>query len=81
MKSEKLIWNSGFARLEETLDGQQILRVLCGSVAMGQRAIVLNDEEKRMIEEWGVDYYAEKLALDIAKEPALFEGRFIVRDV
>ena len=48
---------------------------------MGQRAIVLNDEEKRMIEEWGVDYYAEKLALDIAKEPALFEGRFIVRDV
>jgi hypothetical protein len=62
-----------FYILEER-NGQWVLSVLCGGFAMFQREIVLTKEEVGLIEEWG-DYYIEKMALDVAKEPSLFGDR------
>ena len=63
-----------FYTLFKDRNGQLIIEVLCGGIAMYTRRLKLNAEEIAMIEEWG-DYYVEKIALEIAKEPTRFEGR------
>lgn len=76
----KELWRNGTAILTELPDGRQVLYVLCGGAIMFGRSIVLSEEEKRMIEEWGYDYYADKLATDVAKDPNKFNGRFLLRE-
>jgi hypothetical protein len=54
--------------------GEWIIEMLCGGIGMYVRRLKLNSEEIGMIEEWG-DYYVEKIALDLAKEPSRFVER------
>jgi hypothetical protein len=70
MISEK---KTDFYILSKDHNGQWIIGVLCG-FAMYMRRLKPNGEEIAMIEEWG-DYYVEKIALEIAKEPARFQRR------
>ena len=76
----KELWRNGTAILTELPDGRQVLYVLCCGVAMFGRSIVLADDEKKMIAEWGYDYYADKLARDVATDPDKFTGRFMERE-
>ena len=71
MISEK---KTEFYTLFKNPNRQWVIEVFCGGFAMYVRRLKLNAEEIRMIEEWG-DYYAEKIALDIAKESARLQGR------
>ena len=58
----------------EQIDGQWVLTVVCGGFAMFTRRLVLTKDEVDRIDGWG-EYYVQKLALDIAKEPSLFGDR------
>jgi hypothetical protein len=71
MISEK---RTDFYTLYKDDNGQWIIDVLCGGVGMYLRRLKLNSEEIGMIEEWG-DYYVEKIALEIAKQPERFKER------
>ena len=71
MISEK---RTDFYTLYKDPNGQWIIEVLCGGVGLYLRRLELNSGEIGMIEEWG-DYYVEKIALEIAKQPERFKER------
>ncbi len=71
MISEK---RTSFYTLHQNQDGQWIIEVLCGDIGIYLRRLNLNSDEIKMIEEWG-DYYLEKMALEIARKPELYQER------